>query len=214
MINFAEIDERGWTGVKGVVTTEDLIDVAHSLGNPIPSLTGKLVKQLTVVEPSDARPATFSATHGSGMFPLHTDTAFWPKPARYIVLRAQGDIRRPTLIKGFSEVFAKVGIPHCKLIDRSIWLLRTPTSSNYCSMKFSYDSHIGYRYDPNCMSPVNSAAIQIVELFHEAMQVNSGNMHVWSVDSAVIIANWTVLHGRGQKPPSEHTRIVERVYVS
>ena len=35
----------------------------------------------------------------------------------------------------------------------------------------------------------------------------------WSTDGAVVISNWTTLHGRGPAPTEERERVLERVYV-
>src|ERR1700733_14506048 len=95
---FAELETHGWVCVKNVPDRAEFLELARSLGRPMMSPTGQLIKEIKITSKLLARPGTLSAAHGRGAFPLHTDTAFWPIPARYLMLRIQGDARRPTTV--------------------------------------------------------------------------------------------------------------------
>jgi alpha-ketoglutarate-dependent taurine dioxygenase len=63
------------------------------------------------------------------------------------------------------------------------------------------------------MIPVNDAAI----IIHAALAPLLARCEVqrieWSGDTALIIDNWHVLHGRAEAPAFEQLRILQRVYV-
>jgi hypothetical protein len=95
------------------------------------SPTGELIKEIRVVSASRARTGTLSATYGSGDFPLHTDTAFWPVPARYVVFQLRGDTRRSTTILSFDDFFRQCDKRTFLLAESSVWLVRTRSASFY-----------------------------------------------------------------------------------
>lgn len=208
----SEIDSQGWIVVPGITSEAGLLNLARSLGTPVPSASGELVKKLRVVAPDNARFGTFSAAYGRGQFPLHSDTAFWPLPARYIAFRACGDLRRNTTILSFQEFFEECESKSRDLVRKSVWLLRTPSASSYCSMTFRMGVEIGFRYDSQCMFPANSAARQLARMF-DGLSRSRGHSLEWVPDQAVVLSNWRMLHGRGSAPLDEGERILERIYV-
>src|SRR5260370_12977058 len=105
MIRFTELNTRGWTCVTGSSSRSALLELARSIGRPVPSPSGELVRELAPKPPAAAGRGTLSKAYGMGAFPLHTDTAFWPVPARYVVLLASGDIRRYTSVLTFTDLF-------------------------------------------------------------------------------------------------------------
>lgn len=213
MVQFPELDEQGWTLVTGINTQSDLLELARSIGRPLPTPTGELIKVLTPTPQANARRATLSKTYGTGAFPLHTDTAFWPVPSRYVVLRANGDTRRDTTILTFTDLIGEGPEQLSTLIDRSVWRVRTPSARFYCSMRFRCGRAAGWRYDAQCMIPVNSASANVQEILNELISRAQLRLINWTGDVAAVLCNWHVLHGRGAAPPNEGNRILERVYV-
>jgi len=199
--------------VTGITSPSELLCLAKSIGRPVPSPTGQLIKRLTPVLQRGARAGTLSATYETGSFPLHTDTAFWPIPCRYVVMRAFGDCRRPTTILSFSDLLQDATPEIHALIDRSVWRVRTQSRGFYCSFRFRGKESSGWRYDQTCMHPVNKAAF----VLHDRLLGLPGCSHVetleWTGDLAIVLDNWKVLHGRGPEPPEERLRILERIYV-
>jgi hypothetical protein len=199
--------------VPGITSQSKLLELARSFGRPKPSPTGDLVKLLTPRLSTDSRPQTLSAVYGRGEFPLHTDTAFWPVPSRYLIFRAIGDLRRPTTILGVGELLQGLGIEFQNIAERSIWSVRTPQAAFYCSMTFMVGSDRCWRFDSRCMFPVNKHAAQVLEIVGSRMS-DIRNVEVnWSAGIGLVLDNWRVLHGRGPMPVGETSRILERVYV-
>ena len=93
-MHFAELDTYGWTYVDGISSCDELLALGRSLGRPVPSPKGEMIKEIRVTPTGKARAGSQSSIYGTGPFPLHTDTVFWPVPVRYVILRAYGDTRR------------------------------------------------------------------------------------------------------------------------
>jgi alpha-ketoglutarate-dependent taurine dioxygenase len=212
-VDVSELEVRGWTKVSGVTSRDELLQLAFSLGRPVRSPTGELIKQLVPTESDHAKPATLSAMHGRGAFPLHTDTAFWPKPCRYLLFRATGDTRRPTTLGSFQQLLSSLGEEFLALAEKSVWIASTPRRSHYCSMRLRFEQHRGWRYDPQCMIPANEAARRVESRIKDVLPSLEIEVVRWEEGAAVIVCNWTMLHGRGPMPVNEKRRILERVYV-
>lgn len=213
-INWSDLQTRGWTSVVGVSNKAELLKLAKSLGQPVPSPTGELVKELIPTLQSDARSGTLSKTYGRAEFPLHTDTAFWPVPARYVIFRARGDIRRQTTLLAFDHIFQGEHQKLREIAQRSVWIARTPSTAFYCSMKFSVAGQVGFRYDAQCMRPANSSAFLIREALEPLLSYDRGEGVDWEYDVAIVVNNWQALHARGPGPSDEGARILERMYVA
>jgi alpha-ketoglutarate-dependent taurine dioxygenase len=80
-------------------------------------------------------------------------------------------------------------------------------------MRFRHEKDPGWRYDEHCMVPVNEAAtIAHAELPQMLARCEVHEID-WSGNLALIIDNWQTLHGRGEEPPAEQLRILQRIYV-
>jgi len=209
-----EVEKCGMTLVRGVQDSNSLIDLARGLGSLIENPDGNPLKVLRVVGSETARPNTLSASFGRGRFPLHTDTAFWSLPARFLVLRASGDLRRPTTVCPFHEIFALAGERLLKAVQKSVWTLKTRTGTVYSEMEFRcIDGQLGRRYDRQCMNPANTSAKEVHEYLSSGTFSDLVREITWADDLALVIDNWRVLHGRGPEPVGEEERALERIYV-
>jgi hypothetical protein len=209
----SELHANGWVCIQGVTTKLELLQLARSIGNPVPSPTGELIKELSPKPAAEAHTDTFSATYATNSFPLHTDTAFWPRPCRYIVMRVRGDCRRPTTALTFEKLFDCVSPDLRFLAYRSVWRIRTRSRSFYCSMRFRINDIPGWRYDSTCMIPANDAAASLRTELAPFLEGNQIEQIHWARDTAIVLDNWTALHGRGPSPNEEQLRILERIYV-
>lgn len=211
--NVCKLKTAGWTSVEGISSPAALLELGRTLGCPVPSPNGEIVKEIRVSGVTAASPGSQSALHGRGPFPLHTDTVFWPLPVRYVLLRGTGDTRRPTTVLSFERLLQRCDERIAKLAERSIWLAGAKVKPFYCSLKFRHGGLVGWRYDADNMSPVNAAAIEVDQALRPLTQASIGEPIHWTGNSAVILSNWHVLHGRGPEPSDEGARIIERLYV-
>lgn len=198
--------------IPGVSGSSDLLQLALSLGKPVENARHELISELRVVASSDARPLTLSAAFGTGTFPLHTDTAFWPIPARFLVMLAEGDIRRTTTVCSIRRVLNSSGVDLMNLIEKSVWVVKGKGESRYCLMTLKTGSvWSGIRFDRQCMKPANASAKKVAAYF-DGFAPTVENIE-WRPQTAVIISNWHALHGRGARPTNEQLRILRRIYV-
>jgi hypothetical protein len=212
-MDLADLNTRGWTVVDGVSSQDDLVALGSSLGLCVRTPNGELVKVIRRIPRDQAPPGSQSALYGSGPFPLHTDTVFWPLPVRYVLLRGYGDTRRPTTLRSFAELASSWDEDFYGRVRDSVWRVRAGSNSFYCSMRFRHGDSLGWRYDADLMIPANGAAARIDPLLRSLAMEEAGESITWSGDQAVVISNWIAVHGRGTQPPDEGERIVERLYV-
>lgn len=206
--------DQGWAAFSNVTTADDLLRLARSIGQPVPNNRGELISSLNIVPRNDARPRTLSANYGQASFPLHTDTAFWPLPAKFRVMRVEGDLRRTTTICPIDALIRDAGSDLKKLIETSVWIVKENRSSFYRKMKLRIRSEsLGIRYDRQCMIPANDQAKQLDKFFENHASSSVVGQIEWSADTAVVISNWRTLHGRGSQPIDEARRTLQRIYV-
>lgn len=86
MIDFELLKMKGVLELEGVSDKQDIVDLASSLGQLRTHPNGERVY---ILKPSDGEQSldgTFSRLYGYSAFPIHTDTAFWSLPARYVIM--------------------------------------------------------------------------------------------------------------------------------
>lgn len=196
-------------------TYEDIKDeseflrLAKSFGKIRRHANGQEIKALTVSGKLEAKPNTLSSLYGKGAFPLHTDTAFCPIPAKYVLLRAvSGDLSRPTTFTSFDELLG--GMPE-SLILGAIWTCTYGQSSFYTQIRFKAGNSYGQRLDLDCMHPSNKSAVEIHRLITSC---RTPPMEIrWRPNMVAVIPNWTYLHGRGYSKAQNIDRLLHRIYV-
>lgn len=205
--------ETGWASVQGITRIDDLVDIARSLGRPIPG-RGEVVRRLTPTPASAARRGTFSARFGEGAFPAHTDTAFWGTPARYLVMYVTGDTRRHTTLLPFQSVCDAITADLRKELRRSVWVTSPSSGGIYCSMRFMVGGRSGWRWDSNVMRPANDAAHRLIDHLDPIIMTLPNTCFMWKPGTVLVVDNWRMLHGRAQRPDAEAQRELYRVYVA
>jgi hypothetical protein len=195
----------------GIGDEDSFLRLAKEFGTPIRHPNGSYIKTLRVTCQSAAPVNSLSARYGTGMFPFHTDTAFWNPPARLVLLRGvNGDLRRPTFIKPFNDLFEGVVAHHLR---RSIWICDTGKRKFYTTLSFENHDEQVFRYDPNCMRAANSKAQEIEILLRERCS-DLRNLRIeWKPNRVAIIRNWTHLHARGFPFDGEQGRTLQRIYI-
>ena len=209
-MDVGELRTRGWTLVDGVSSQDELLELGRALGCLVPAPNGELVKEIRRIPADEAPPGSQSSIYGAGPFPLHTDTVFWPLPVRYILLRGYGDTRRPTTVMSFSNLVRECDTQFHALAQSSVWLAGAGPKRFYCSLRFRDGNSSGWRYDVDLMSPANDAAVQVDKVLRPLVTSEKLDSIAWSGNTAVVLSNWTTLHGRGPEPPEEGVRVIER----
>jgi Taurine catabolism dioxygenase TauD, TfdA family len=158
------------------------------------------------MEPSTANRSSLSAKFGTGNFPMHSDTAHWTTPARYVVLACvhEGDNPAPTsLLDLQSSVFDNA---ERETMRDGLFFVKNGKHSFYSSILSPLRSY--FRYDPGCMSPINDAAHQMDGIMKSKNRFISE--FIWQAGMLLIIDNWRILHGRGASPMSISPRKILR----
>lgn len=197
----------------GISNNTALLEVARSLGTPALTPNGGLIKRLTPLTERDSRPGTFGAAFGLGQYPLHTDTAYWLTPCRYVLLRVEGDLRRTTTLMRWSEVVEQLSANERQSMEQSLWCSGSNRRNFYCSIMFRRMGQVGFRYDPMCMRPANAAATRALPVLMNLSATCQTFEVQWQDDCAIVIDNWAALHGRGKPPVCEKSRELYRIYV-
>jgi alpha-ketoglutarate-dependent taurine dioxygenase len=198
------LEELGWLEVRDIYDNQGLVHLAQSLGSVEPR-----VVNLSPTPSAQAKHKSFSYYYGLGQFPMHTDTAFWPIPARYIVLRSAGANDTPTLLLPFPKL--QTLLNSCR-VDTAIFGIRTHLGSRYGKAVFSQHP-FGVRFDPCYMKGATEAA---KELMGRLSFPDPGliDRFKWSGTNALIIDNWKCLHARAPLATNGLGRKLFRVYVS
>lgn len=78
------LSTKGYAELSDMHNMEQALRATEMLG-PVVSLDGEVVQKLVPKDKDIATSQSFSKRHGRGIFPLLTNTAFWTKPARFVV---------------------------------------------------------------------------------------------------------------------------------
>jgi len=193
----------GYAELVDVQGIERALPATEMLGRLMP-LNGSPIQELVPKDKSESVSNSFSKHHGRSYFPLHTDTAFWPEPARYMILFAKTSSQTSTRILPLQHTKELMDFARRK---NPIFLRQTINGPIYSHPWI--DNH-GCRtlYDPCYMKPANRAAEEF-----EATALEWGaraTRIAWTGAKALVIDNWQVLHGRDDC--SDNDRVLYRFY--
>ena len=210
--NFISLKENGWAEFSSGSSDLELISIASDIGNLLKHPNGQNVFTLKAKLENNSVKGSFSNRHGLNDFPLHTDTAFYKKPARYILMHSiKPSICDTTLLPkiAFWDLMTN---SDKKKAERSIYLVNTNREKFYTSFIFRENKEEGVKYDPSCMSPFNKNAKDFDLIFSEILsEVLPININ-WSENKTLIIDNWNILHGR-KSAQKDTKRELKRIYI-
>ncbi|MCM4153536.1 hypothetical protein DHD05_18230 [Arenibacter sp. N53] len=210
---YFSLKNKGWTEFGCGSTDIELITIASEIGNLLKHPNGQIVYTLKPKLESEALKGTFSNIHGYGDFPFHTDTAFYKKPARYILMHSV----RPSICD--TTVLSKIALwdlltySDKKNAERAIYLVNTNREKYYTSLIFRDNKIEGIKYDPSCMLPFNKFAKDFDLTFKEILTETSPNCIKWTENKTLIIDNWKCLHGR-KSVEKDCNRELKRIYIN
>lgn len=208
--------QQGWALIEDPDPSAPLVGVAARFGRPIPSRDGVIEKVLTPMTQDTAVPNSMSAIYGLGELPFHTDTAHWPSPARFVVIRARANPGSvPTRLldsRQFLSTFKKTAD-----LRTGVWRAVSIRSQFVCSLLARWNGVETFRWDPCCLVPVGPRA----EGAHwwlkhdlEQLEPDAFASVVLQPGHVLVIDNHRVLHARAKVPKRTAThRALERVVV-
>ena len=208
-----KLENEGWVELEDISCPESLLAVAEKIGTIIPHPNGKL---LNVLKPSDgvaSMSGTFSSIYGFEAFPLHTDTAFWPKPVRYIVMGVLNEDQTSTYIESTISIINTLTRFARNAAKTAVYKVITPSGVHFTSLMFNEHGMQGFRFDPCCMTPANESAKIFDSEFREAATTIKPYKISWSGSKALILDNWNTMHGRSAIKDISRNRELLRIYV-
>lgn len=182
-----------------------------------PHLAGRAdrigIERVSPKRRDQARAGTLSARYGLGPFPLHTERAHWRRPPRFVVFRSVGNpTDRPTTLADSHQLSGRN--------DLITWLHDVPWKVEWNEASFETrvlmpdaESRWQVRYDPCCMTVCRPEHRELQAELDEELQRFSLEEHHWTRDTALVIDNWRVLHGRGSSARIDHDRVLERLVI-
>jgi alpha-ketoglutarate-dependent taurine dioxygenase len=190
---------------------EQMLTLARSLGEVVAGRNKHLVEPV-IPRPVDAAfPASLSSVYGLGTLPMHTDTAHWSTPCRYLVMACAepGPQPTPTLLMDSNRV--ELSDQERLAMLRAVFLIRNGHRSFYGYVKDSSREFL--RLDPGCMAPVCSEGAAVLRVFERDRQRHLLQRHDWKLGDILIIDNWRMLHGRGDGEQTSPGRVLLRTMV-
>lgn len=197
----------------GCTTIECFISIAKSIGQICPHPDGGSYNIVEANDGANARVGTFSSNYGYSNFPLHTDTAFWQTPAKYILLWSEIHNSTPTTILHWDELLSYLSAEEIKNMNDAVFRVHTYEGINYTNLRFWCQDTSGLRFDPNIMQPANHQAFNFIESYRAALEKSTVIEHNWNQYDVLRINNWSCLHGRGVVHKKRENRKLFRIYV-
>jgi hypothetical protein len=195
----------------------DLLLLAVRLGTPIPSRSnGPLVDRLLPLERHEANPNSLSAHYGKGPFPFHTDSANFPLPPRYVLLRlAPGHTSNiPTYIHDWQRL--DLAESEHKIIKNDVWFVYGGHGHFYTPIlnETRVRNRELVRFDQCCMRPATSFTGRSAEILNSRLVGGPSERIDWKPEMAVVLDNWRMLHARaGGAALTSTRRVLERVLI-
>jgi alpha-ketoglutarate-dependent taurine dioxygenase len=189
-----------------------LIDVAKQLGTPLASRRKRSpVEILTPIEMNKAKPSSPSRMFGLGALPLHTDTAHWIEPCRYIVLGcvSPGQCGRKTVLADSSAL--DINEEMQQILRDCQYRVLNGRRSFFASVQGPEGSF--FRFDQACMVPIDVRSRIALERVGSAVFDLPTEKVNWVKGQVLVIDNWRILHGRSDPSSSGVGRVLARVMV-
>lgn len=199
----SELSNHGYAELCEILSIEEAVAATSMLGEIIP-LNGQVNQKLIPLTRDVATSPSFSKRYGYEAFPLHTDTVFWMKPARFAVFFMESASRTATRVLESQDTEKLINIARR---NNPIFIRQTIGGPIY-SRPWSEENGGCVIYDPCYMQPENRAAKDFEGAAHNISA--RAKRIIWSGAKALIIDNWRVLHGR--EICNDDNRVLFRFY--
>lgn len=209
---YISLKEKGWTEFSSGSSDTELILMALKIGNIIKHPNGQSVFTLKPKLECEAIKGTFSNKCGLKGFPLHTDTAFFKRPARYILMHSIKANGCDTTLLPKVDFWDSLTQSDKTKAERAVYLIKTNNEKFYTSFIFQENGKRGIKFDPSCMFPANKYAKEFDLKFQEILSKAKPLSLQWTDGKTIIIDNWINLHGR-KSAEKDIDRQLKRIYI-
>jgi len=211
----ARLHAIGWSVISGANSQlhlhEQVKQVAEQLGRLVPGRNQALVEEVIPRSGASAYSSSLSSKFGLRRLPLHTDTAYWPTPCRFLVLACSGEENPVTPTVLLDSRTAALSASELSACRSSPFLISNGRNSFYGCITAPNRPYL--RVDPGCMLPMSPDAEMALALYSAAHNDHLLYRHHWQQGEILLIDNWRVLHGREDVRGAPNTRILLRATV-
>jgi len=151
---------------------------------------------LAPAERDDAHTSSLSAIYGFQPFPMHSDTAHWATPARYLALYCWRAGGTPSETKLLDIASASLSSAERCLMEQAVFFVRNGRQSFYSSVVAPGRRYI--RFDPGCMTPANPPAAAVVKMIARLRDSSASMALILQPGEILVLDNWRLLHARGR----------------
>lgn len=205
----------GWCEISSDVSEDlsvQLLEIGQRLGRPVALRNSLDIVQELVPSRESRFSNSLSAKYKDGEFPMHTDTAHWLTPCRYIVMGCskEGERQRDTLLLDTAAISMTEEVR--LLLMSEPFRIVNGRRSFYGTVLAPGRQFI--RYDPGCMSPTSDRGKAVMS-FLANMRLSGPRESIrWHEGKILIVDNWRVLHGRCSAVGGGSERTISRVLVA
>jgi hypothetical protein len=213
----AGLDAHGWCSFSvgehsGKSTLEaQIITLAEELGEIVPGRGRQRVEHISPQDIGIAYAGSLSQQYGLAPLPLHTDTAHWTVPCRYLVMACAEPGPRPTPTMLLDSTVISFTEREAAACISAVFLIRNGRRSFYGSISTQDRSFI--RFDLGCMEPLSPEGAEAANSFARDRNSDRVYRHDWQRGDVLVIDNWRVLHGRGIDLETAPGRLLLRAMV-
>ncbi|RIX60056.1 hypothetical protein D3P08_00225 [Paenibacillus nanensis] len=215
-IPLKKLEEIGYIklNIPGLIE-EDLIAISKQIGIPVETRRGaKVIDHLSPTEKKDAHKNSLSGNYGLNSFPLHTDTAYFKIPVRYILLYSinPGSGDRPTYLYDAKKLFNYDKELRFDLAN-VLFKVINGRYSFLTTIYNCYQSKYYFRLDKGCMEATSSVGTELLTKIDNLICPRDLNEVKWNCGDLLIIDNWRLLHGRGNSKMTDTDRLLLRISI-
>ena len=187
-----------------------MLELAGGLGDLIRAPVDGTASAGVVSAPGTKPLNTYGGNYALSRLPLHTDLAHWAVPPRFLILRCV--VGSPDVVTHVLHQREITRSTPAGVIDRALLRPRRRLDGRMFLLRMRYDGI--FRWDSLFLEPDNAEARLVRELLVEKpARFVLDEIVMDQPGKAILIDNWSALHGRGAVPSSAVTRRLERVYL-
>jgi hypothetical protein len=176
----AELDAHGWCSLSAAEQSKDALDaevvaLAEGLGEIVRGRNRQRVEHILPHDSRVAHAGSLSQQYGLAPLPLHTDTAHWTIPCRYLVMAcaAPGPEPTPTILLDSRAISLTEG--EAAVCSSAVFLIRNGRRSFYGSVAAPDRPFI--RFDRGCMEPLSCDGAEIADAFGQTRNAGKTYRH-------------------------------------
>lgn len=192
---------------------DELIDISNVIGLPVESrIGGYIIDRLSPKKKESAYKNSLSNIHELNSFPLHSDTAYYKIPVKYIMLYCKnpGTGGRPTYLYDTYQLINTDEELRFKLTNTIYKVINGRNS--FLTTLYNLDTSF-FRFDRDCMRSTTSEGEELLKEIDSLIQKNDIQEVKWSLGDLLIIDNWRFLHGRGSSKSEDFERLLYRISI-